>query len=56
MESEVKKLKSDMVMIENDYYLKIDRLMRKKAPKTEEEAQSQPLGKDLNTSIPFKFI
>lgn len=50
----MKKIKIDLTFVENEVYEKIDKLIRKRLPKNEEQAQSQP--KDLNTSIPFKFI
>jgi len=57
MASDIKKLKTDMIFIENEIYEKIDKLLKKRQPKSEEQAQSEPnLGKNLNSNLPFKFI
>jgi len=57
LESDIKRMKSDMILIENDYYHKMDRLMKKKLPKEEKDGESSTNEPEiLNSTGPLKFI
>ena len=54
LETEIKHLKSDLTLIENDYFSKISRLMRKKDPANNDENSTET--QNINSKNPLKFI
>lgn len=57
IEAEQKKIRNDLILIENDYYQKMDRLIKKRLPQEAKEDESHTNeAKTLNTPLPFKFI